>query len=137
MTGSGKRGGGSVKSNDEQRGPGLGEPHLRIAPTRLNALKSALPSGTQLERLSDSFGLLADPRRLRMLAALRTEPELCVCDLAEVAGMEESAASHALRLLRAHGVVKARRWGRMIFYSLQDENVRILLNTSMAVGRQR
>ena len=110
-----------------ERGPGPGEPHLRIARKRMSEIKRALPSGTELERLSDSFGLLADPRRLRMLAALRTEPELCVCDLAEVAGMEESAASHALRLLRAHGVVKTRRWGRMIFYSLNDATLRKLL----------
>ena len=119
------------------RGPGLGEPHLRVAPKRLGEIKRRLPSGTDLDRLSDSFGLLADPRRLRMLAALQVENELCVCDLAEVAGMEESAASHALRLLRAHGVVKARRWGRMIFYSLQDENVRLLLNASASARSRR
>ena len=118
-----------------KQGPGPGEPHPRVAPKRLSEIKRALPSAADLERLSDRFGLLADPRRLRMLSALRAEPELCVCDLAEVAGMEESATSHALRLLRAHGVVKARRWGRMIFYSLQDTNVRKLLDTSAPARR--
>ena len=120
----------------KQRGPGQGEPHVRVDPKRLSKIKRTLPSGTELERLSDGFGLLADPRRLRMLAALRIESELCVCDLAEVAGMEESATSHALRLLRAHGVVKARRWGRMIFYSLKDENIRNLLDTSTPARRR-
>jgi DNA-binding transcriptional ArsR family regulator len=103
----------------------------------LKDLQRAVPSGTDLERRSEAFGLLADPHRLRMLAALSQEPELCVCDLAAIAGMEESAASHALRLLRAHGIVKARRWGRMFFYSLQDDNVRRLLDTTTRTGKRR
>lgn len=119
------------------RGPAPGEPHLRVASKRLGEIKRVLPSGRELDRLADGFGLLADPKRLRMLAALHAEPELCVCDLAEVAGMEESAASHALRLLRAHGVVRARRWGRMIFYSLQDPKVRTLLDTTSGRRRSR
>jgi DNA-binding transcriptional ArsR family regulator len=93
-------------------------------------LKRSLPSGQNLDELTAAFGLLADPRRLRMLSALSAEPELCVCDLAEVAGLEESAASHALRLLRAHGVVKARRWGRMMLYSLKDDQVKAMLRRS-------
>lgn len=110
--------------------PGPGEPHARLAPARLARLKRSLPTGRKLDELTETFGLLADPRRLRMLSALGAEPELCVCDLAEVAGMEESAASHALRLLRAHGMVKARRWGRMMFYSLKDDRVDSLLERS-------
>lgn len=110
--------------------PGPGEPHARIAPARLARLKRNLPTGQKLDELTATFGLLSDPRRLRMLSALGAEPELCVCDLAEVAGMEESAASHALRLLRAHGVVKARRWGRMMFYSLTDDRVKAMLERS-------
>jgi ArsR family transcriptional regulator, lead/cadmium/zinc/bismuth-responsive transcriptional repressor len=101
--------------------------HDRIPARRLAALKRSIPDGEELEEFTATFGLLGDPRRLRMLAALREEPELCVCDLAEVAGMEESAASHALRLLRAHGVVRARRSGRMVYYSLRDGRVRGLL----------
>lgn len=120
-----------------RRPPGPGDPHDRVAPARLAELRRLAPSGEKLDRLTNAFGLLADPRRLRMLSALQAEPELCVCDLAAVAGMEESAASHALRLLRAHGVVKARRWGRMIFYSLHDERLRGILDGSIPKARSR
>jgi ArsR family transcriptional regulator, lead/cadmium/zinc/bismuth-responsive transcriptional repressor len=108
--------------------------HDRIPARRLAALKRSIPDGEELEGFTATFGLLGDARRLRMLAALRKEAELCVCDLAEVAGMEESAASHALRLLRAHGVVRARRSGRMVYYSIRDERVRRLLDSSV-LGR--
>lgn len=59
------------------------------------------------------FGLWADPNRVRLLSALLEVGELCVCDLAAAIGMAESATSHALRLLRAHRVVKVRRAGRV------------------------
>jgi ArsR family transcriptional regulator, lead/cadmium/zinc/bismuth-responsive transcriptional repressor len=78
------------------------------------------------------FALLADPGRLRLLMSLLEGGELCVCDLASAAGMGESAASHALRLLRAHRVVKVRRAGRMAFYSLTDGHVRMLLDVALA-----
>ncbi len=64
---------------------------------------------------ADIFDLLSDPNRLRLLVAM-LDRELCVCDLAAVCAMSESAASHALRLLRAHRVVTARRSGRRAFY---------------------
>ena len=57
--------------------------------------------------------------------------ELCVCDLAAAAAMGESATSHALRILRAHRVVTVRRAGRMAFYSLADEHVRMLLDLAL------
>ena len=74
---------------------------------------------------------LADPTRLRLATSLRDGGELCVCDLAAAAGMAESATSHALRLLRAHRVVKARRAGRMMHYSLRDGHVRMLLDLAL------
>jgi DNA-binding transcriptional ArsR family regulator len=75
--------------------------------------------------------LLADPARLRLMASLLEGGELCVCDLAVAAGVGESAASHALRLLRAHRVVKVRRAGRMAYYSLCDGHVRMLLDVAL------
>ena len=75
--------------------------------------------------------MLSDPGRLRLLVCLLEGGELCVCDAAAAAGMSESATSHALRLLRAHGVVKVRRAGRMAFYSLIDGHVRLLLDVAL------
>lgn len=73
------------------------------------------------------FRLLGDPTRGRLLYALQAAGELCVGDLAGVVGAQESTVSHALRLLRAAGVVKARRAGRLMFYRLADEHVTDLL----------
>lgn len=82
--------------------------------------------------LAAVFGMLADPGRLRLLVALLAGIELCVCDLADVAQMSESATSHALRLLRAHRIVRVRRAGRMAHYRLEDEHVRRLLELALA-----
>lgn len=98
---------------------------------RLLAVKSAMPAETDVAGLSDVFGLLADPGRLRLLVALLVG-ELCVSDLAAAAELSESATSHALRILRAHRVVCARRAGRMAYYSLADAHVRTLLDVALA-----
>lgn len=79
-------------------------------------------------RLSEMFRLLGDPTRARILYALLEAGELCVCDLAATVDMPESSVSHALRLLRAARVARARRDGRMMYYRLDDEHVRMLLD---------
>ena len=87
--------------------------------------------------LAGIFGLLGDPGRLRLLTAM-LHGERRVGDLAAAARLSESAASHALRILRAHRVVSVRRQGRMAFYELADEHVRSLLAvalTHVAHGR--
>jgi DNA-binding transcriptional ArsR family regulator len=84
-----------------------------------------------LRELAEIFALLGDPSRLRLLTALLEADELCVGDLAAVAAMNESAVSHALRLLRAHRVVSVRRAGRMAYYSLCDSHVRALLTAAL------
>jgi DNA-binding transcriptional ArsR family regulator len=76
--------------------------------------------------LAQTFALLGDPTRTRLLDAL-SRRELCVCDLANLLGMSLSAISHQLRLLRTARVVKARREGRMIYYSLDDHHITNLL----------
>lgn len=98
---------------------------------RVEAVRDRLPGDSTVSRLSDTFALLADPGRLRLLVSLLEGGELCVCDLAGAAGISESAASHALRLLRLHQVVKVRRSGRMMFYSLRDAHVRLLLDVAL------
>ncbi|MBT2227702.1 MULTISPECIES: helix-turn-helix transcriptional regulator [unclassified Nonomuraea] len=98
---------------------------------RVAAVQARMPVDTDLTDTADVFGLLSDPGRLRLLMAL-LEGELCVCDLAVVSGLSESAASHALRLLRAHRVVSVRRAGRMAYYRLDDAHVRMLLDLAAA-----
>jgi ArsR family transcriptional regulator, lead/cadmium/zinc/bismuth-responsive transcriptional repressor len=98
---------------------------------RVTAVQRRLPDADTIEELAEVFGLLSDPSRLRLIASLLEGGELCVCDLAATSGMGESAASHALRLLRAHRVVRVRRDGRMARYSLCDGHVRMLLDVAL------
>ncbi|WP_189249653.1 ArsR/SmtB family transcription factor [Streptosporangium pseudovulgare] len=98
---------------------------------RVVAVRERMPAAGDLADAADVFGLLSDPNRLRLLVAL-LDGELCVCDLAAVTGQSESAASHALRLLRAHRIVVARRAGRMAYYRLADPHVRLLLDVALA-----
>ncbi len=98
---------------------------------RVAVVRERMPAERELADTAEVFGLLSDPGRLRLLLAL-LEGELCVCDLAAVSGMSESAASHALRLLRAHRVVAVRRAGRMAYYRLDDAHVRLLLDLAVA-----
>lgn len=83
-------------------------------------------------RLAELFRMLGDPTRARILFALLEAGELCVCDIAEAVETPESTVSHALRLLRTAGIVRNRRAGRMIHYSLDDAHVRMLLDLSLA-----
>ena len=80
--------------------------------------------------MANLFGILADPSRLRILMCLQDQEEVCVTDLADRTGIGESAVSHALRLLRAYGIVEARREGRRMFYALVDEHVRVLCDAT-------
>ena len=91
----------------------------------------SIPTESDIADAADVFGLLSDAGRLRLLAALRNG-EASVGRLADMAGMSESATSHALRLLRAHRVVQVRRVGRMAFYRLADTHVQVLLDTAFA-----
>lgn len=84
-----------------------------------------------VECLSRLFSSLADPTRLRILHALLITKELCVCDLAAIADLSVSAVSHQLRLLRDRSLVKARRDGRMVYYSLVDQHVTDLMDSGI------
>ena len=99
---------------------------------KVAAVRSALPDDGDVVELADVFGLLGDPGRLRILTALAEGGEMCVCDVAASVGMTESAASHALRLLRAHRIVEPRRAGKMAFYRLADAHVRMLIDVAVS-----
>ena len=92
--------------------------------------KKALPDQT-VERLSRLFSALSDPTRLKILHALTVTEELCVCDLAALAELSVSAVSHQLRLLRDRDLVSARREGRMVFYSVADDHIAVLMGTGV------
>lgn len=85
-----------------------------------------MPSPRRLKRMADIFSALADPTRLKILSAL-AERTLCVCDLAEVIGVSQSAVSHQLRLLRDRDLVAFTRDGRRAVYRLSDSHVATLL----------
>ncbi|MCA1665911.1 MAG: metalloregulator ArsR/SmtB family transcription factor [Thermomicrobia bacterium] len=97
-----------------------------VHPEGVRRARAALPHADAASDLAALFGALGDPTRVRLLAALAAGP-LCVCDLAAVLGMTQSAVSHQLRLLRALGLVRARREGKLVWYALDDEHVRALL----------
>ena len=79
-------------------------------------------SDTSAIALADTFKVLGDTTRVRILDAL-SRTELCVCDLARLVGLSESAVSHQLRLLRGTRLVRARRDGRQMFYTLDDQHI--------------
>lgn len=84
--------------------------------------RSAMISDEAATRLAETFSVLGDPTRVKMISALRSS-ELCVCDLATLLSLSQSAVSHQLRLLRAMRLVKYRRSGRIVYYSLDDEHI--------------
>ena len=97
---------------------------------RVEATRARLIDPEEAGALADSFKLLGEPNRIRILYALLEAGELCVCDLAAVVGVSETVVSHSMRLLRAAGIVRNRRAGRMIYYRLDDAHVRLLLDLS-------
>jgi DNA-binding transcriptional ArsR family regulator len=97
---------------------------------RVAAARSRMIPSEEAQQLTELFRLLGDPTRVRILYALVEVGELCVCDLAAVVDVPETSVSHALRLLRASGVVRNRKSGRMVYCSLADAHVRMLLDVS-------
>ncbi len=95
-------------------------------PDRAAQAAAALVSQDTATLLANLFKALADPTRVRLISAL-AHTELCVSDLTQVLGMEQSAVSHQLRALREWRLVRRQRRGRLIYYSLDDEHVRDLL----------
>ena len=101
---------------------------LVVDPERVRAVRERLVTAATAERMAAVFKVLADPSRCRLVAAIIEAGELCVCDLAATVEMSESNVSHHLRVLRSHGLVRARRAGKMVFYSPDDAHIRVLLD---------
>lgn len=102
----------------------------RVAEGQLERARAALSETAALE-LAETFRLLSDPGRLRLISALLEADELCVCDLSEVTGLSQTACSHNLRLLRGQRLVRYRRQGRNIYYTLDDDHIRVLLAVAL------
>lgn len=97
----------------------------------LKIVNDTMPEETELYDLAELFKVFGDSTRIRILFVL-FEAEVCVCDLAKVFNMTQSAISHQLRILKANKLVNSRREGKSVFYSLADGHVR----TIIAQGRE-
>ena len=93
----------------------------------LKIVNETLPEETELYDLAELFKVFGDSTRIRILFVL-FEAEVCVCDLAKVLNMTQSAISHQLRILKQNKLVKNRREGKSFFYSLADDHVRTIIN---------
>jgi len=111
---------------DHEDGLSCEERHAADAAT-LERVSGRLMPDAAVNAVSDVFKLLGDPTRVRLVDAL-THGERCVCDLAALVGISESAVSHQLRLLRAARLVCVRRVGRLAYYALDDHHVVGLLH---------
>ena len=106
-----------------------------LHPERIRRARAAIPDEAATRLASTLLKAIADPTRLRILAAL-SAGELCVCDLASLLGMSESAVSHQLRVLRQANLVAWRRSGRQVFYRLADDHVREILGAALEHARE-
>ncbi len=96
----------------------------------LAAARAHLVSDERVFEMADLFRVFGDSTRMRILCALG-ETELCVCAISELLGMTQSAISHQLKVLRTYTLVKTRREGKTVYYSLADEHVHTLIHTAM------
>lgn len=96
---------------------------------KIRTVRRALAGDETIFGMSETFKVLSDPTRLKIVLALATE-ELCVIDVAELLGLTESAVSHQIRLLRNLRLVKQRKQGKMVFYSLDDEHIEDLIRVA-------
>lgn len=97
---------------------------------KLALVRRSLPAEEPLFDLAELFKVFGDSTRIRILFVL-FECEVCVCDLAEVLGMTQSAVSHQLAILKRSKLVKSRREGKAVFYALSDDHVRAIVSQGM------
>ena len=96
----------------------------------VNKVRKSLPEEETLYDLSDLFKVLGDSTRIKILCAL-FEAEMCVCDIAVLLGMSQSAISHQLRVLKQARLVKYKRKGKVVYYSLDDEHVKSIFDQGL------
>ena len=96
----------------------------------VDSVRAKMPDTEMLYELAELFKVFGDTTRVRILYAL-SEQEMCVCDIAELVGMTQSAISHQLRVLKSARLVKFRRAGKIIYYSLDDEHIKHIFDEGL------
>lgn len=109
-----------------QQDPGLSQNASPTGGELIERLQNELPDDEVLYDLAELFRVFGDSTRIKILYTL-FESELCVGDIAQVLGMTQSSVSHQLRVLKSSKLVKFRREGKAVFYSLDDEHVRSMI----------
>lgn len=107
-----------------------------LHPERIEKARTGLVDLTTAADLAAAFAALGDPTRVRIVSAL-LEQEMCVCDLASLLGMTQSAVSHQLRVLRNLRLARARKEGRVVYYSLDDSHIEDLFARGLEHVRHR
>ncbi len=105
--------------------------YLCITPDRAAEITASVPEPSFIDDLAAWFRIFGDATRVRILYALFAE-ELCVGDLTALLGLTQTAVSHQLRILRASKLVKSRKAGKIVYYSLADDHVRTILDQGTA-----
>ena len=103
---------------------------VAIDEEKVKAVAKALPDDTEIDDLTNTFKILSDQTRLKIVLALAKE-ELCVCDLSALIGVSVSAISHQLRLLRNMRIVKNRKKGKMVYYSIDDSHIDNIISETL------
>lgn len=96
----------------------------------IKEVEKKLPAEETIRELADFYKVFGDATRIRILCVL-LQAEVCVCDLAELLGMTQSAISHQLRVLKQMKLVKNRREGKTVFYSLADGHIQTIISQGM------
>jgi DNA-binding transcriptional ArsR family regulator len=104
--------------------------YLCVHPDVVNRVTEDMPADETLYDLAELFKVFGDSTRIRILYAL-FESELCVGDIAQLLGLSQTAVSHQLRVLKNNKLVKFRKEGKIVFYSLSDDHVRLIINQGM------
>ncbi|MCQ2490312.1 MAG: metalloregulator ArsR/SmtB family transcription factor [Ruminococcus sp.] len=102
----------------------------------VDRVSASMPDGTALNNAAELLKVFGDPTRLGIIAAL-CRSEMCVCDIARLLGMTQSAISHQLRVLKQARLVTTRREGKTIFYSLCDEHVERIFDCALDHAAER
>ena len=102
---------------------------------RVKTARREASSEDELQQLATIYQVLGDPSRLKIVMALRRE-EMCVCDLAALTGISESAVSHQMRRVKDLALVKTRRDGQVVYYALDDKHVVLLLDIGLRHVRE-
>lgn len=109
---------------------GLNQENIEVHEDIVKRVQDKQPDDEYLYELADLFKVFGDTTRIKILYAL-FESELCVGDIALILGMSQSAVSHQLRVLKDSKLIKFRREGKVIFYSLDDDHVRTIMSMGM------